>query len=148
MAQKKNIFRDLANVERRLTRLEMVKQPIGADIVQITSSSLGSATSGSVSAGGRVTFTTTLTPSAEILNLWDLFFSFYIDTNGNSAYLYPSGSSLTDAQKDLDLQWSLDWATSDDNIGKRVGKITIINNDSSSHEYFINTKWYGIKQTL
>jgi len=148
MAQEQNIVRDIKNIEKRIAKLERVKQLIGADIVQITSSDLVSTSSGSVPAGGRVVFTLTISPSSGILNLWDLFFSFYIDTDDDTDYLYPSGGSLSSGQKNLDLQWSLDFVNSDEDTGERVAKITIVNNDSSSHEYFLHSKWYGIKQEI
>lgn len=148
MAEQKNIFREIQGIDSRLKKLENTKQIIGADVVQIASSSIATGTSGSIASGGRVVFTMTLTPTSALLTLWDLFFSFYVDTNGNAAYLYPGGASLSAGQKDLDLQWSFDYLLSSDAIGKRVAKITIINNDASAHEYFLSAKWYGIKQAI
>jgi len=148
MAYRQNFYGNIDNLVQRLQKLEFVSQKLGADVIQVTSSNISSAASGSVSAGGKVIYTITLTPSAQILTIWDLLFSIFIDEDFDTDYLYPNGSSLSAGDKNLDLQFSVDWALSDDSVGKRIAIITIVNNDSSPHEYFLYSKWYGPKQTI
>lgn len=148
MARIETLTTVIRDVDKRLTKLEVVKQPIGADVVQIVTTNIASLSSGSIASGDSITYTATVTPTTQILNLWDILFSFYIDTDSDVDYLYPSGSSLTSAQKDLDLHWSVDLVSSDDDTGERIAKITIVNNDSSSHIYHMYTEWSGIKQSI
>ncbi len=148
MAREENIIREIQDISARIRRIEAVRQPVGADIVQIVTSGLTTASSGSVASGSRAVFTITVTPSNQKLTLWDILFSIYVDTNSNSAYLYPSGASLSAGQKNLDLQWAVDYSLSSDATGQRVAKITVVNNDSSAHTYYLHQKFYGIKQTI
>lgn len=128
--------------------METVSQSIGSDLLAIVSSNLASVPTGSIAAGAEVIVTVTLTPSDQILGVWNLFHSFYIDTDNNDNYLYGSGASLTTAQKNLYHEWWYDWGSSNDSIGQRVAYIRIKNNDSSAHSYFLRTKWYGHKQQI
>jgi len=148
MAELRSIIRELEGLNARIRKLSTVKQLVGADVVQIVSSTEKTSNTGSLAAGSRTTLTFTITPTDNIVTLWDFLFSIYVDINKNSNYLYPSGASLTDAQMNFDLQWNIDYETSSDTTGERKAKVMIKNNDSSAHTYYIHAKFYGIKQGI
>ena len=148
MAQGQNIFRDIKDIEKRIGKIERVKQLIGADVVQIVSSSEQTSNTGSLAASAVTDLTFTITPTDEITTLWDFLHSVYVDTDDNENYLYPSGGSLSDGQMNFDLQWSVDYTLSDDETGERVVKVVIKNNDGSAHTYYVHAKFYGVKQGI
>jgi len=148
MAQGQNIFRDIKEIAKRIGKLERVKQLIGADIVQIVSSTEQTANTGSLAAGAVTDLTFTITPTDEIVSLWDFLLSVYVDTDDNANYLYPSGGSLSAGQMNFDLQWGIDYTLSSDTTGERIAKVVIKNNDGSAHTYYVHAKFHGIKQGI
>lgn len=98
-------------------------------------------TSPSVGAGQRLVVNVKNIPVDKTLSLWNFLFSIRIDTDDDD-HLYPSGASLTSAQKSIDLQQWIDFATSSDDNNQRSHQIVIINNDASAHVYHILYKAY------
>ena len=148
MAQRENIFKDIKEIGKRIGKLERVKQLVGADIVQIVSSPEQTANTGSLAAAAVTDLTFTITPTDEVVTLWDFLFSVYIDTDDDADYLYPNGGSLSAGQMDFDLQWSVDYTLSSDTTGERIAKVVIKNNDASAHTYYVHAKFHGIKQGI
>lgn len=144
MARIDNFLRDIVDLERRVRKLETVKQPLGGDMVLIGSSNLATTGLISLTAGQEVYFTVTITPEVERVTLYDLAMSLYVDTDNNSAYLWSSGSSLTSGQKKVKLTHHLDWASSSDTTGVRKYMIALKNEDSGSHNYYLHIKTYNI----
>jgi len=101
------------------------------------------ASSQSVSAGGKGGFIITTTPTDENLGLWNFLFSVYCDVE-DAAHILPNGSSLTTAQKNCDVEIYTDWARSGDALNRRANIIKINNNDSSSHTYYLAMKAYTL----
>lgn len=106
-----------------------------------------------ISAGSAATFLVTTIPVNSILGIWNWLFSIYVDVPGSGggggpnltadlAYIFPDGTSLTAAQRNLTLMQWIDWAESSDTSNIRVHKIRLANNDSSSHTYTLRYKAY------
>lgn len=148
MAERKSLVRKIRNLERRVNKIALFRQQVGADIVQIVATDEKTGNTGSVAAGGVGYVTFTVTPSDGIVTLWDFIHSIYVDTDNDSNYLYPTGASLSSGDLDLNSSWSIDLENSNDSNGVREAVVAIVNDDSSSHTYYIHAKFYGIKQGL
>lgn len=61
----------------------------------------------------------------------------YIDTDGDSGYLYPLGTSLTTAQKALTIDAKLDLTKAD---GAATITVSGRNYDASAHTYYIHIR--------
>lgn len=103
-----------------------------------------------VLAGNKVSFIVTTTPDSPVLSLWNFLYSIVIDSlvvdsSELYEYLYPNGSGWTQssaAYKNTRITDRVDWASSSDTTNKRNHVITIENNDSSSHIYYLFYKAY------
>lgn len=144
MARIDNFLRDIVEIERRVRKLETVKQPLGGDIVQIGESNVASTGQLSLNAGQAIYFTVTLTPDVHRLSLFNLAISLYVDNDNNAAYLWSSGGSLSSGQRKASLIWHFDYASSSEVTGERKYMVTLKNEDTASHDYYLYTKSYNI----
>lgn len=144
MARIDNFLRDIVELERRVRKLETVKQPLGGDIVQIAGSNVASTGQISLNAGQAIYFTVTVTPDVQRLTLYNLAISLYVDTDANVNYLWSSGNSLSSGQLKVNLTWNLDYASSSDATGERKYMVTLKNEDTAAHNYYLYIKSYNI----
>lgn len=137
------LVNDIENLKRDMREIK-TKQPIGADVLQVaplpTSGALfaGPVT---VASGSSVTFTVTFTPDSQTLTIWNVLFSLYVDADA-TANLFPSGSALTSAQRNLRVAGWFDWSSSSDSTNMRAYKIHVRNEDAASHDYYIRIRAY------
>ena len=82
---------------------------------------------------GNVCFAVTTFPEDEQLNLWNQLWNIYIDTD-DSAYDWFGGPLLSDDQRHKIIVTDCDnWASSSDQINRRVKSVKVINQDSVAH---------------
>lgn len=144
MARIDNFLRDIVELDRRVRKLETVKQPLGGDIVQIGESNVASTGQLLLVQGQEIYFTVTLTPDVARLSLYNLAISLYVDNDNNAAYLWSSGASLSSGQRKVKLTCHLDYASSSEVTGERKYMVTLRNEDTASHYYYLYTKSYNI----
>jgi hypothetical protein len=77
-------------------------------------------------------------PAINRHTLFDFLFSVYVDSSANTN-VYPNGSALTSAQRNVDIKWWADYAGSGlaSNNGQRLFFMELKNTDSSTHDYYI-----------
>ena|ERR1035437_4161710 len=101
-------------------------------------------TQGTITVAAATVFTVSVTtyPDSRTLSIWNFLWSIYIDTNDvNYAWSYGSSLTTTLLSKIMILD-HYDWAVSSDSTNQRVQIITIVNNDTASHTFFLNYKSY------
>lgn len=136
------VIRTLASTRRDLDAIKTI-QPIGADVLKakgLPGAGYGSGNA-TIAAGNAVNFSLIFTPASQVLTLWNFSFTLYIDIL-DDAYQYPSGSSLTDPLRNLDMQCWHDWADSSDITNSRVYKVRVVNHDTNPHTYYIKLRAY------
>lgn len=104
-------------------------------------------TSLTITAGMARTFNITVTPTNKELGLWNFLVSVVVDditkdSGNNFLYLFPSGSAITAAQRQLRLMHWHDWAESNDRTNMRMIKTRIENFDTADHTYYLYFKAY------
>lgn len=100
-----------------------------------------------VAAGTMGTFIIRTIPDSDRLSLWNylesiVVDSFALDSNGDFGYEYPVGTLLTNAQLKMSVSVWDSWALSSDLTNLRVKFITVQNNDTVSHTYYVLFKAY------
>lgn len=73
------------------------------------------------------------------------YFAIYVDNDGDSAYLWPSGASLSSGQKKLEFDWFLDADDFDSNSNRTRVRVRLKNTDSGSHNYYFYVIWAYIQ---
>lgn len=142
----------LINEVRRMRsdfrELKSFTQPIGGDGLLVEGVPSGGAASGSatVTAGGLLSFTVTVTPLNQTLTVWNFAYTLLVDTN-SAGYEYRYGSSLSAAQRKLRVQSRIDWASSSDATNVRVYIVEIENYDTSDHDIYLYIRAYIPKLT-
>ena len=134
------LYNMIMNHDRMLRELKAASQPVGADIVAITRvpayPSYLLAGPVTLAAGAAATFQGLFTPASSTLTLWNFEHSLYIDVLDED-HRFSDGASLTSGQRAAVMQTWVDWATSSDVSNARMYKVRVLNNDSSSHTYWI-----------
>lgn len=128
----------LADIFRRLQNLETGADP---SLSVTAATSAGSVT---LAANAKATVTSTLswTDADETVNPGGEFHPIvFIDTDNNGAFLYPTGGSLTSAQKALGLQVFNDGLYVNNNTNENRAHMVLQNLDASDHTYYIYTLW-------
>ena len=133
-----SLVQRVKDLEDQLTYLKTHPQPIGADILDIRTSFLayGPAT---LAAGQTTTVAITTTPLSDfVLTLFNFEFTVYVDVR-DGAHAYSGGGSLSSGQRNLSLESWLDYNSSlESGDYHRIFIIRIKNNDSVSHDYYID----------
>ena len=134
------LINDIEQLKQQMIMLKTNIQKVGADVLDIQSGNLVSATSATILAGNSVTMSITNSGITDkVLTIMNYEFTVYVDTK-DLAHAYPSGS-LTSAQRLLKLESWLDFITSDEGTDNhRTYIIRIVNQDTVSHVYFIDFK--------
>lgn len=135
---------ELKYLRRVVEELKNV-QPLGADVLNVTDLpenglpvSVGPVT---IAASSTLTITITNTPTYTGFTIWNFLLSVFVDTYDYD-YRWPSGSSLTSGQRSMNL---FSWCDDEESLnltGVRVFKIHIRNNDTVSHDYYVNYRAY------
>lgn len=144
----KKLIEDIRKLKEVVLRIRQ-KQDVGADAIQIAISNLSTADF-TIVAGDFVTITTTLTPSDQILSIWNLFSTLEANNTGQPVNHWPdeSDDSAHDLGVVIRFEGGLDWAKSNDSIGVRVATFIVENNDNHTLDFTFSNKWYGIRQTI
>lgn len=135
------LIRDIEDMKQQLITLKTHLQPMGADMLDIRTGNVATATSSSVPAGSAINVSFSVNPVSDlVLSLYNFEVTVYVDVF-NDTNKYPDGSLITSPQRNLKFESWLDWADSWNDIAHsfiRVYKIRIVNNDSSAHVYYVN----------
>ncbi len=132
-----------------LAREIRAKQPVGADIVQIASSVLASATA-TITTGNNIIAISTVTPSNQLLTIWNILVTLKVNDTGQTLVHWPdknddSGHLLGEFVR---LEGDMDFDNSADSVGIRKAFYIVENNDSHTLDIEFKTRWYGIQQTI
>lgn len=143
----------LRDMQRTLTKMK-APQPVGGDILIVQGIPDGGdfyLSSITLLAGQTGYARYDISPANETLTLWNFGWTIYVDptnfqSNGlpTSTFIWPTGSSWssTSGQFNLSASGRLDWHQSSDDTNERVFILTVRNNDSVSHTYYIAARFY------
>lgn len=106
----------------------------GAVRVDTTTVGQGSAT---IASGTFFNLRATLTTNPKIRTVVMPMWSIYVDNDGNSAYLYPQGASLTSTLTPIVSQ-IVNKELTDFNVGSYVFDISIFNNSGANRTYYVD----------
>jgi len=137
------IIRDIDGLKRDLREIK-TKQPIGADILQVVPlplAGVGFAGPFTIPANGATNVNVNFTPDDDTLTVWNFLWTLYIDVD-DPDNAWPSGASLTAGQLNIHVFSWVDWFSSSDSTNERTYKIRILNDDTSSHDYYLRIRAY------
>lgn len=143
MAELPNILRNIADLEKRIRKLETVRQPLGGDIIRVAPGNLASSGGIVLPAGSQVSLNVVVTPDDPTLTLWDIYETVHIDTD-DASHRFADGVSLTAAQLSMRFTSWWDYESSNDATGVRVRQVVIKNEDSNSHTYYYYVRAYNM----
>ncbi len=131
------LTRDIKELKDEILALKTHPQPIGADGISMTYGT--ASTSLTLAAGAALTAGFIFTPTSDfVFNLYDFLLTIYVDVY-DSAYAYSGGTSLTTAQRTLNLESWCDYLNSRFTAPfSRQYRIRVRNNDVSTHTYYID----------
>lgn len=140
------LVKEVTEAKRDLTEIKG-RQPVGGDIVVYEGIPTGSPSTVSfvISASSNTRVTITIIPASPLVVNWDLYFSFYVDTDANADYLWPLGASVFALRHAFKPKVWWDWGRSSDTTGHRVVHLDIENTDVSDHTLYLYFKVYGPK---
>lgn len=128
----------IADIFRRIRRLETGGRP------QVGIANFAESGALVLSAGEDVQLESTLSWSnSDVQTVMGAipYLSIYVDNDGNDAYLWPSGVSLSAGQKDLEVVSFMDERFLYNNANKAKYRIHLKNRDSGSHTYYIRVNY-------
>lgn len=133
----------IVEMQRSSLELKTKTQQIGADVVAVQGIPSGGAATGSftLATNSAATFTVTVTPTNQLLTLWNFLFDIRVDVN-DADHQFPNGAALTTAQRQMRQYEWISWGDSSDTTNIRTFKVRVENYDTVSHDYYLVVRSY------